>query len=66
MKEAAALLQLSEMKGLEYTAANAKRDGFVFSTAEIHAAIDRDQRLDRAATTDFAKFKPRKFQTQAA
>jgi hypothetical protein len=63
MKEAAALLQLSEMRGLEYFPT---KDGFVFSTSEIHAAIDRDQRLERAATTDFTKFKPRKFHTQAA
>ena len=57
------LLQLSEMKGLEYTR---PKDGFVFSTAEIHAAIDREQRLQRASTTDFSKYRPRKFQTQAA
>ena len=63
MKDAAALLQLSEMKGLEYAP---DRDGFVFSTAEIHAAIDRQHRLDRAATTDFTRYKPRKFQTEAA
>jgi hypothetical protein len=63
MKEAATLLKLSEMKGLEYVPA---RDGFTFSTAEIHAAIDREQRLQRAATTDFSKYRARKFQTQAA
>jgi hypothetical protein len=63
MKEAAKLLQLSEMRGLEYAPA---KDGFVFSTGEIHAAIDRQQRLQRAATTDFSKFRPRKFQAQAA
>jgi hypothetical protein len=66
MRQAAELLQLSEMKGLEYTPANAKQDGFVFSTAEIHASIDRDQRLQRAATTDFTKLRPRKSQTKAA
>jgi len=66
MKEAAILLHLSEMKGLEYTAANARQDGFLFSTGDIHAAIDRQQRLKRASTTDFGKYKPRKFQTQAA
>src|ERR1700728_307499 len=63
MKEAAALLKLSEMKGLEYFP---MKDGFVFSNAEIHAAIDRRQRLERAATTDFRKHKPRKFHAQAA
>jgi hypothetical protein len=63
MKEAAALLQLSEMRGLQYVPTN---DGFLFSNAQIHAAIDREQRLERASTTDFSKFKPRKFHTQAA
>jgi hypothetical protein len=63
MKEAAALLKLSEMRGMEYFP---EKDGFVFSTTEIHAAIDRQNRLDRAATTDFTRHKARKFQTQAA
>jgi hypothetical protein len=60
MKEAAILLKLSEMKGLEYSPT---RDGFVFSNDQIHAAIDREQRLERASTTDFTKYRPRKFQT---
>jgi hypothetical protein len=63
MKEASALLKLSEMRGLEYAPA---KDGFLFSNAQIHAAIDRNHRLDRAATTDFTRYKPRKFQTQGA
>jgi hypothetical protein len=63
MNEAAALLKLSETKGLEYDPA---KDGFVFSTAEIHAAIDRQHRLQRAATTDFSKYRRRNFQVQAA
>ena len=63
MKEAATLLKLSEMKGLEYILA---RDGFAFSNDQINAAIDRDQRLRRASTTDFSKYRTRKFQTQAA
>jgi hypothetical protein len=63
MQEAAVLLKLSEMKGLEYDPA---KDGFVFSTAEIHSAIDREQRLQRASTADFTKFRVRKFQTRAA
>ncbi len=63
MKEAAALLKLSEMKGLEYFPA---RDGFVFSNAQIRAAIDREQRLQRASTTDFTKYRTRNFRTQAA
>jgi hypothetical protein len=63
MKEAAALLKLSEMKGLEYIPA---RDGFAFSSDQIHAAIDREQRLQRASTTDFSKYRVRNFQTRAA
>ena len=63
MKEAATLLKLSEMKGSEYIPA---RDGFTFSTAEIHAAIDREQRLQRASITDFSKYRARKFHTVAA
>jgi hypothetical protein len=63
MKEAATLLKLSEMRGMEY---QPTKDGFVFSNDQIHAAIDRQHRLDRAATTDFTRYKPGKFQTQAA
>ena len=63
MKEAAALLKLSEMKGVEYIPA---RDGFAFSNDQIHAAIDREQRLQRASTADFTNYRPRKFQTRAA
>jgi hypothetical protein len=63
MKEAAALLKLSEMRGMEYSP---EKDGFVFSTSEIHAAIDRQHRLERAAATDFTRYKPRKLQTRAA
>src|SRR5580698_9686413 len=63
MKEAAALLKLSEMKGLEYVPL---KDGFVFSTAQIHSAIDRQHRLQRAAAADFSKYRRREFRTQAA
>jgi len=63
MNQAATLLKLSEMNGIEYIPS---KDGFVFSTAEIHTAIDRQQRLRRAVTTDFSNYKPGKFQTQAA
>jgi hypothetical protein len=63
IKEAASLLKLSEMRGLEY---QPSKDGFLFSNGQIHAAIDREQRLQRAATTDFTKYKPRKFHAQAA
>ena len=63
MNEAASLLRLCEMRGLEYQPA---KDGFVFSTHEIHHAIDRQQRLARAETMDFSKYKVRKFQARAA
>jgi len=63
LKEASTLLKLSELRGLEY---QPTKDRFVFSNDQIHAAIDRQHRLDRAATTDFTRYKPRKFQTQAA
>jgi hypothetical protein len=33
------------MKGLPY---EPSKDGFVFSSAEIHAAIDKERRLNRA------------------
>ena len=55
MQQAAALLKLSEMRGVEYTPA---KDGFVFSNDKIHAAIDRDQRLERSAATDFSDSNP--------
>jgi hypothetical protein len=63
MKEAAALLKLSEMKGLEYFPT---KDGFAFSTDQIHAAIDCEHRLQRASTTDFRKYRPRKLHAAAA
>ena len=63
MKEASRLLQVSEIMGLDYQPA---KDGFVFSTNEIHSAIDRQQRLERASTMDFTKLRPRRPDTQAA
>ncbi len=63
MKEAKKLLQLSEMKGLRYEPV---KDGFVFSTAEIHAAIDKERRLNRAYQTDFSRHKPLKQYANAA
>jgi hypothetical protein len=63
MKEAALLLQVSEVKGLEYEPA---KDGFVFSPAEIRSRLDRQQRLQRASTTDFTKLVPRSLEPQAA
>jgi hypothetical protein len=63
MKEAKKLLQLSEMKGLPY---QPSKDGFVFSTAEIHAALDKERRLNRAYQTDFSRHKPQKQQARAA
>ncbi len=63
MKEAKKLLQLSEMKGLQY---EPTKDGFVFSTAEIHAAIDKERRLNRANLTDFTRHRPQKLHANAA
>lgn len=63
MKEASKLLQISEMSGVEY---QPSKDGFVFSTNEIHSAIHRQQRLDQASLTDFTRLRPRKLETQAA
>jgi hypothetical protein len=63
MKEAKKLLQLSEMKGLAYEPI---KDGFVFSTTEIRAAIDKERRLNRANLTDFSRYKPQKQYAQAA
>ena len=66
MKEAKKLLQLNEMKGLPYGPAEIRRDGFVFSTAEIHAALDKERRLNRAYQTDFTRHKPQKLRATAA
>jgi hypothetical protein len=63
MNEAKKLLQLSEMKGLPYEPI---KDGFVFSTAEIHAAIDKERRLNRANLTDFSRHKSKIFHAAAA
>jgi hypothetical protein len=63
MTEASRLLQLSEMKGVEYQPA---KDGFVFSTREIHSELDRQQRLRQAWTTSFSNLPPRKLKAQAA
>ena len=66
MKEAKKLLQLNEMKGVPYGPAEIKRNGFVFSNAEIHAAIDKDRRLNRAYQTDFTRYKPKNLLANAA
>jgi hypothetical protein len=63
MKEAKKLLQLSEIKGLQY---EPTKDGFVFSNADIHAAIDKERRLNRANQTDFSRHKPQKQYANAA
>ena len=63
MRDAANLLQLSEMKGVEYQPA---KDGFVFSTREIHSELDRRQRLHQAWSTSFSNLPPRKLKAQAA
>jgi hypothetical protein len=57
MEQARKLLQLSEMKGLAYDPA---KDGFVFSTDQIHAAIDRERRLEQAQHIDFRRHKHNK------
>ena len=77
IKEASALLKLSEMKGLAYDpakaaqaqvrcAANSRQDGFEFANDQIHAAINREQRLQRTAAIDFSRYKRRTFHAQAA
>ena len=66
MKEAKKLLQLNEMKGLPYGPTEISKDGFVFSTAEIRAAIDKDRRLKRANQTDLSRYRPQKLQAKAA
>ena len=63
MKEAVSLLQISEMNDMDYHPA---KDGFVFSTSEIHYALDRQQRLDQASRTDFSRLRTRNPQSQAA
>jgi hypothetical protein len=63
MREAKKLLQLCEMKGLHYEPG---KDGFVFSTAEIYAAIDKERRLNRANLTDSSRFRPLKHHAAAA
>ena len=66
IRDAQKLLQLSEMKGLPYDPA---KDGFVFSNDHIHAAIDRERRLDHARNIDFTRHKSHKShppRTQAA
>ncbi len=60
--DATKLLQLSEKKGLQYDPA---KDGFVFSNDEIHAAVDRERRLDQASNTEFHRHKSRKHHAQA-
>jgi hypothetical protein len=63
MKDAKRLLQLSEVKGLPY---DPVKDGFVFSTAQIHAALDKERRLNRASQTDFSRHNPQKLHARAA
>ncbi len=63
MKEAKKLLQLSEIKGLPY---DPIKDGFVFSTAQIQAALDKERRLNRANQTDFTRLKPQRLHASAA
>jgi hypothetical protein len=63
MKQAMKLLQLNEIKGLQYEPV---KDGFVFSNAEIHLRLDKDRRLYRAGVTDFTRHRPQKLHANAA
>jgi hypothetical protein len=63
IKEATALLRTGKVKGLDYAPT---QNGFVFSTTEIHPAIDRDQRLERASTANSSEIPARQIQTEAA
>ena len=63
IEEAKKFLQVSESKGLPYEPA---KDGFVFSNDQIHAAIDRDRRLERAEHLDFHRHKHKKQHANAA
>ncbi len=53
IEEAKLLAQLSLANGLPYAP---ERDGFVFSTAEINRAIDRDNRLETARNASRRQF----------
>jgi hypothetical protein len=61
--DAKKLQQLSEMKGLPYDPA---KDGFVFSNDQIHAAIDRERRLERVQHLDSRRHKHQKQHANAA
>ena len=63
IEEAKKLLQLNERKGLPYDPA---KDGFVFSNDEIHAAVDRERRLERAQHLDLRRNKHQKQHAHAA
>ncbi len=57
LEQAALLAQQSLSKGIAY---DAGRDGFVFSTAEINARIDRNNRLNEALSLNSAPGSGRK------
>jgi hypothetical protein len=61
MEEAKRLLELAEVKGQDY---KPEADGFVFSTQQIHVAIDRDRRLKQAAHVNLSRSERRKFRRQ--
>ena len=61
--DAKKLLQISELKGLQY---DPTKDGFVFSNDQIHAAIDRERRLERAEHLELRRHKHQKQHVQAA
>jgi hypothetical protein len=62
-KEATALPRTGKMKGFDRALT---QNGFVFSTTEIHPAIDRDQRLERASTANSSEIPARQIQTEPA
>jgi HPt (histidine-containing phosphotransfer) domain-containing protein len=63
MDQAKKLQQLSQVKGHQY---DPDKDGFVFSSDEIRAAVDRDRRLQRAEHLHFRRDKHEKRLAQAA
>jgi hypothetical protein len=79
-KQAKKLYQASRIKGLRHDPAGSRTgggplcggyeiDGFVFSSEQIHLAVDRDRRLQRLETHDFHSRKapkPEKVQAAAA
>ena len=63
MQEAKRLQQFHETKGLPY---DPKADGFVFSSEEIAAEIERDDRLKQAETVKMTRAMRRKLRRMAS